>query len=405
MPVTDEKTIQDFIDRRVDTVIPGKPQLKKLLTSGKKIRLYQGFDPSSPNLHIGHLVGVLTLKALQELGHEVIFLIGDFTASIGDPTGKSQARNVITFEQVTENAKTYKKQAGLLLDFEGDNAVQIKRNSEWNQPLKFADIIQLSQHFTVQQMIERDMFQDRLNANKEIYLNEFLYPLVQGFDSVAMEVDLEVGGSDQLFNMMAGRKLVKEKLNKEKFVVTTPLLADSSGKKIGKTEGNAINIINPPEEFFGQIMSLPDDAIMPCFKLITLIPTEELPKLEKQVQTNPMEAKKRLAQELLTMLHGAHAAQKGIDHFEKTIQGNALPQDIPTIAARELVSDQQNSISLLTLLTTTNLTSTNSQARRLIQQNAVSINGQKITDPNSEIAIKPGMIVKAGKRKYIKITK
>lgn len=424
MTNTDSNTITDFINRRMDTVMPGKEKLKEVLTSGKKLRLYQGFDPSSPNLHIGHLVGLLTLKKFQDLGHEVIFLIGDFTGMIGDPTGKSQVRNAITFEQVTKNAETYKTQASMILNFSGDNPIQLKRNSEWNQPLSFADVIKLSQHFTVQQMIERDMFQTRLKANKEIHLNEFFYPLVQGFDSVAMEVDLEVGGSDQLFNMMAGRKLVKKKLNKEKFVVTTPLLSDSSGKKIGKSEGNAINIINPPEQFFGQIMSLPDDAIMPCFNLITEIPTDQLSSIKQEISTNPMQAKKKLATELLTMLQGQKAAEKGRAHFEKTIQGSTLPENIPTISIKDLhnkksplqkktvaqqtedsESSNHRTLNLTTLLTATNLIDSKSNARRLIQQGAIQVNEVKITDPKTEIEIKDEMIIKAGKRKYLKITK
>src|SRR3989344_3264869 len=250
--------ITELLIRRVNTILPSQEELTKTLKSGKKLRLYQGFDPSSPDLHIGHLVGLLQLKAFQDLGHEVIFLIGDFTAMIGDPTDKTAARTKLTRDQVLANAQTYKDQAGKILDFSGKNPVKMKFNSEWLDPLKFADIIELASNFTVQQMIERDMFQERIKQEKPIFLHELLYPLMVTYDAIAMNVDLEVGGTDQLFNMMVGRPLIKHINNKDKFVITTKLLTDSQGTKIGKTTGNAINLFGNPNNLFGQIMSLPD---------------------------------------------------------------------------------------------------------------------------------------------------
>jgi len=397
---TNPTMIDDFLSRRIADVIPTKEVLKQTLLSEQRLRIYQGFDPSSPNLHIGHLVGLLALKTFQDLGHEVIFLIGDFTGMIGDPSGKLQSRKLLTKEVIEQNAKTYQDQASLILNFSGENPVQLKFNSTWNKDLKFDEVIKLATHFTVQQMIERDMFQARIKSNQEIFLNEFLYPLVQGFDSVAMDVDLEVGGQDQLFNMLAGRKLVKEMNNKEKLVVCTPLLVDGEGKKIGKTEGNAINIANPPEQLFGQIMSLPDSAIMPCFKLATLVPTTTLTDIEQKTQTSPMETKKQLAWEIVKMLHGEDKADFGRDHFERTVQGGGVPEEIPTFDITKLSNTEMN---IVTLLVETGLAPSKSHARRLVEQGAVRVDEQNISDVNYKISLKPEQVIRAGKRIYIKM--
>lgn len=398
--ITDPTIIDDFITRRIVETIPSKEVLREKLLSGKRLRLYQGFDPSSANLHIGHLVGLLALKTFQDLGHEVIFLIGDFTGMIGDPGGKLQARKVLTKEKVTENAQTYQEQVGILLNFGGDNPIQLKFNSTWNQDLRFDEVIKLATHLTVQQMIERDMFQVRLKSNQEIFLNEFLYPLVQGYDSVAMDVDIEVGGQDQLFNMLVGRKLVKELNNKEKLVVCTPLLVDGEGKKMGKTEGNAINIINPPEQLFGQIMSLPDSAIMPCFKLATLVPTSSLTDIEQKIQDNPMETKKQLAWDIVRMVQTEEKANFAKDYFEKTVQGGFMPEEIPTFE----ISKLSNSVlDIVSLLIETGLAPSKSHARRLVEQGAVEIDNQKISYPNHLITPQPNQIIKAGKRNYVKL--
>lgn len=397
MPITDNNLINNFLSRRIDNVLPNKEKFKKLLLSGKKLKIYQGFDPSSPNLHIGHLVGLIALKFFQKLGHEVIFLIGDFTGMIGDPTGKSETRTALTHKIVLKNAKTYQDQAGKILDFKSNNPVLIKFNYTWNSKLKFEDILKLSRHLTVKQLIERDMFQTRINENKEIYLNEFLYPLIQGYDSVAMEVDGEVGGSDQMFNMMVGRKLSKEILGKEKFVITTPLLADSHGKKIGKTEGNAINIANPPKQLYGQIMNLSDNAISPCLNLITLLPNEKVKQLENQIQTDPMKIKKRLAWEIVKMLNDKVSANNAQSHFEKTVQNNQVPEDIPEF-------EINNPISIIDIVTQKNLVPSKSQTRRLVEQNAVKLNGKTISNPYLQISKKnSGETLQIGKRLFIKI--
>jgi tyrosyl-tRNA synthetase len=233
--ITDENLIDEFLERGVERIFPDKESLRKKLISGEKIRVYCGFDPSAPALHIGNAILINKLGELQKLGHEVIFLIGDFTGMIGDPTDKTAVRKKLTREDVLENARSYKKQASGYLDFEEVNPASVKYNSEWSDKISFRDLIELSSNFTVQQMLQRDMFQKRIEEDKPIYFHEFLYPLAQGYDSVAMDVDLEIGGNDQMFNMLCGRDLMRSIKNKEKFVLTMKLLADDTGKKMGKS--------------------------------------------------------------------------------------------------------------------------------------------------------------------------
>ncbi len=421
--------IEHLLTRRVEKIYPSKEALKKVLLSGKKLRLYQGFDPSTPNLHIGHLVGLLKLKEFQQMGHEVIFLIGDFTGIIGDPTGKIEgARPQLTREQVLENAKTYKKQAGMILNFSGKNPVKLKYNSQWLTKLSLLEAARLTRLLTYAQVIKRDMFQQRLKEDKDIFLTEFFYPFFQAYDSVYMDVDLEIGGSDQMFNMMVGRDLMHKIKKKEKFVLTTKLLVDSTGKKIGKTEGNVVNIANLPYDFFGQIMSLSDEAILPCFELITEIPlsgtlpagpaegrmppqaarqgcvpskTFTFPSIKKALATgqNPMEYKKLLAFELTKMLNGNQAAQKAQKEFEKVHQSRGLPSKIPTFPLKNLT---KNPINVLDLLLETKLASSKSEAKRLIIQGAVEINGKRVLELKS-FRVLGKEIIKVGKRKFLKI--
>ncbi|MBL7158927.1 tyrosine--tRNA ligase [Candidatus Microgenomates bacterium] len=391
--------IYELLTRRVDKIYPSKEALEKTLRSGKKLRLYQGFDPSTPNLHIGHLVGLLKLAEFQKQGHEVIFLIGDFTGMIGDPSGKLESRKTLTKKQVLVNAKTYQKQASTVLNFFGKNPAKLKFNSKWNSQLKFADVLKLARHFTVQQLIERDMFKKRLKEGKEIYFNEFMYPLVQGYDSVVMEVDLEIGGSDQMFNMMAGRKLAKEILNKEKFVLTTKLLADAQGNKIGKTEGNVINIAQSPEKFYSQIMSLADAAILPCLELVTNLSLEKIEGIKKALAQgkNPMIYKKMLAFELTKMLNNESAAKKAQAEFEKVFQQRKLPTKIPEIKIRE------GEWNIIDLLMETKLCSSRSEAKRLLKQGAIEIDKKQLTINNQQLTINNDTIIKAGKRKFVRL--
>jgi len=390
--------IEEILTRRVEKILPTKEGLAKLM-SQKKIRLYQGFDPSSPNLHVGHLVGLLQLKSFQDLGHEVIFLIGDFTAMIGDPTDKSATRQKLSKEQVQKNAKTYKEQAGKILRFKGDNPAQMKFNSEWLEKLKFNEVLELSSNFTIQQLIERNMFQERLKQNKPIFLHEFIYPLMVTYDALAMEVDLEVGGNDQLFNMAIGRNILKERINKDKFVLTTKLLTDSQGRKIGKTTGNAINLFGDPNDLFGQIMALPDDTIIPAFKLTTTVPLDEISQFESKLDNDPMSLKKRLAFEVVKLCHGEDRTNQAQSHFQTTIQQGQTPDKV------EEFSIKLGKHTLLEICQSAKVGKSNANIKRTITQGGVEFNGKKITDPNQEIDIKGGEVLKFGKRIFKKVKK
>ncbi len=382
----------EVLTRGVLEVLPSKAGLSALM-SKRKIKLYQGFDPSAPSLHLGNFVGLMKLRQFQKLGHEVIFLVGDFTGMIGDPD-KESTRKPLTRKQVLENAKEWKKQAGMLLDFEGSNPAKIVFNSEWNDKISFAELTEIASKVTYAQIIERDMFQKRIKENKDISIHEFLYPIIQGYDSVVLDVDLEIGGNDQLFNMMVGRKLMKVIKSKEKYVLTTKLLVDKEGKKVGKTTGNALFMNSKPNDFYAGIMSFPDEVVALGFELLTEV---DLKDVEKEVKENPMREKKRLAFEVVKLLWGEEAANTSQESFEKTFQKKEIPTNIKT------VDIGLAKINLLDLVFATKAVTSRSEAKRLIQQRAVEVNGQAISDPNEEVKIDSGITLKIGKTKFIKI--
>lgn len=389
--------IEELLTRRVAAVYPSKEALDQVLRSGKKIRLYQGFDPSSPNLHLGHLVGLLQLKAFQDLGHEVIFLIGNFTGMIGDPTDKTAARPKLTHDEIMKNAQTYKDQASKILDFSGSNPVQIRFNYDWLSQINFTDLIEITSHLTVQQLIERDMFQARLKQNAPIYLHEFLYPVAQGYDSVFMDVDLEVGGNDQMFNLMIGRQLLKALKGKDKFCLTTKLLTDAEGRKIGKTTGNAINLLGSANDLYGAIMSQPDSLLDQGFHLATTLPLNQCLSLSQQAQTDPLTAKKSLAFEVTQLCQGQAAAQTAQTYFEATIQNKQTPSDI------KIINLSPKPLSLLDLISACEVEESHSQIKRVIEQGGVIYNHQKLTNPQELISPLQSAILKYGKRQYYQI--
>ncbi len=329
-----EKEIEELLTRGVEQVLPSKEALTQVLKSGQKLKLYQGFDPTGDKLHIGHLAGLRKLADWQKLGHKVIFLIGDGTGQAGDPSGKTKSRDkFFTREELRNNAVNYVKQAERVLEFGGVNPVEIKFNGDWLNELKLVDILNIAGNFSCQQLAERDLFQERIKSGQTLNLREALYPLLQGYDSVAMDVDLEVGGSDQMFNMMCGRSLVKTMLNKEKFVMTTPLIADSSGRKIGKTEGNVIALTDEPNLLFGKIMSLPDEIIVQCLKCLTRIPTEKIKEMEEALARgeNPMIYKKELASQIVADLNTRELSRLAQESFEETFSQGGIPKDVKTV--------------------------------------------------------------------------
>lgn len=317
-----QEKIQTIIEKGVKEVLPNKNFLVSLLQSGKTLTIYAGFDPTGPTLHLGHTIQLRKLRHFQDLGHTIIFLVGDFTARIGDPTDKTATRKQLTEKEIKQNLRLYKKQAEKFIRFSGKNAAQIKFNNDWLGKMKFAEVLSLASNMTVDQMLKRDMFARRMEEEKPIYLHEFFYPLMQGYDSVMMNVDGEVGGNDQLFNMMAGRTLLKQLKNKEKFVITTKLLEDSSGKKMGKTEGNMVSLIDTPEDVYGKIMSWADGLIVPAFELCTDYSMTQVAAIEKTLASgeNPRDSKMQLAYEIVQSCFDQKTAQKAQDAFIATFQ-------------------------------------------------------------------------------------
>jgi len=385
--------IQNLLTRGVEKIYPSRQELEKVLRSGKKLRLYQGFDPSMPSLHLGNFVGLMKLRQLQKLGHKVIFLVGDFTGMIGDPTDKLATRKMLTREETLKNSQTWKDQASRVLNFEGDNPVKMLFNSEWLDKVNFKDLIGYTSHFTFQQLIERDMFQKRLKEDKPIYLHDFLYPVAQAIDCIVMDVDLEIGGNDQTFNMLAGRTLMKGIKNKEKFVLSTKLLVDKDGDKVGKTTGNALFLDSTPENFYGGIMSFPDEVIALAFELLTEV---DLEGLEAKIKQDPMGEKKRLAFEIVKLLWSEEDTQKAQDIFEKTFQKKESPNLEVKVIKNAKLEDA---------LVELNLAASKNEAKRLIQQGGVDVEEEKVVDSNFKLPENKEMIIKVGKTKFVKIKK
>lgn len=378
-----DQEIEKVLTRGVANVLPTKNELATLMAK-KEITLYQGFDPSSKNLHIGNWIGIRKLAQFQQLGHQVIFLIGDFTGMIGDPTDKSAARKKMSKEQAKKNAEDYAEQIGKTLKFTGPNAAKVLFNSEWLSKLSFEKVVELASNFTVQQILERDFFQDRLKKNKPIHLHEFLYPLMQGYDCVAMDVDLEIGGSDQLFNMLAGRHLMKALKKKDKFVLTMKLLTDPLGEKMGKSLENVININDTPNDIFGQIMALPDDLLDLGIELLTDLPL-------KILKEKPLVIKKKLAHNVVEQLCGKEKATSSQEYFDVTFSQKA-PEFKTAIATGKLgqVLAKASGASV-------------SEVKRRIVAGAVDINGQTIKDPSTEL--KGGEKIQFGKKSFYIVKK
>ncbi len=395
----DLEIIERILTKGVEQILPSKEALKEKLLSGKRLTIYQGFDPTAPTLHIGHTVGMRKLEDFRKLGHKVIFLIGDFTARIGDPGDKKEAREsarkVLTKEQIADNLKNYVEQASHIIDINNkENPVEIKYNGEWHDKLTFAEVIQLASEFTVQQMLKRSMFQERLKEDRPIYLNEFLYPLMQAYDSVMMDVDVEVGGNDQLFNMLAGRDMVFNHLNKEKIVIAGKLLTAADGEKMGKSEGNMARLDDTAENIYGKIMSFDDEKILIGFEILTKATLPEQEEYKKRLESgeNPMILKKELAYRVTTEIKSEEEAVNAQKVFESVFQKKDVEGEIPTIQIKE------NKLPLNDLLVQIDFAKSKSDARRLVDQGAVKINDEKKTTYNEEITITDSpLTLKVGK--------
>ena len=400
---TDTKMIDEILSRSVDSIYPSKNQLRELLLSGKQLRIYVGIDPTADYVHIGHSTNYLILERLHKLGHKIVVLVGDFTAMIGDPSDKSAARVKLTKEEVKTNLKSFKSQIGNILNFnDKKNPIEFAFNSKWLAKLSFADSVELASNFTVQQMLERDAFERRIQEKKPLYVHEFFYPLMQGYDSVALDVDLEIGGTDQTFNMLAGRTLQKRYKNKEKFVMTTTLLVNpvTQEKMMSKSQGTGIALNETPENMYGKTMALPDEGIIQTFIDCTRLSMEDIESLKNQIAkgVNPKEIKMKLARELVTMYHGEHKAQRAEEQWVTTFsERKAQAGEHLVVRSGALLAD---------VLVNNGMIASKSEFTRLVKAGGIKeiINDaeEKITD--TTLSITHSMHVKIGKKKFVTIT-
>ena len=397
---TNEALIDEAISRSVAEVLPSKDALKAVLQSGKRLTFYVGIDPTADYVHLGHTTNYILLERFHKLGHRIIVLVGDFTAMIGDPSDKSSMRVQLTREQVLENLKTFKKQIGKVLDFEDtNNPIEFKFNSEWLSKLTFQDAVDLASNFTVQQMIERDAFQKRLKDKKPLFVHEFFYPLMQGYDSVAMDVDVEVGGTDQTFNMLAGRTLQKRFNSKDKFVIATTLLENpETGEKLmSKSLGTGVGLDLTAKEMFFKIMQLPDAGIKQCFIDCSRLSLDEIASITRRLEAgeNPRDIKLLLATEIVGMYHGGEAALQSKDTWLDEVSQKKVTEDVRTI---QLGADE----SLFDVVVRLGIAPSKGAVRRMMQQGGIKINETKIVNEDS-IALADGDVVRIGKKHAFKV--
>lgn len=371
-------------------------KLKRAEQTGKPLTIKLGCDPSRPDLHIGHAVVLRKLRQFQDLGHHAVLIIGDFTAMIGDPSGKSKTRQPLTLEETRANGRTYLEQAGRILDTDPAK-LTIRYNSEWLDAMSFSDVIQLAGRYTVARMLERDDFEKRYKGGEPISVHEFLYPLAQGQDSVVLEADVELGGTDQLFNLLVGRHLQEQAGIEPQVALTLPILEGTDGvEKMSKSLDNYIGITDAPEQMYGKTLSIPDALIAKYFELATDVPTDQLGAKAQFVEQNPRDAKHELAHTLVRMYHGAEAADAARAHFERTVIQGEVPEDLPEIVVA-------GEIGLLDLIREAGFAKSNGEARRFVQQGAVSLDGEKVEDPTAMLTVSEPVVLRVGKRRWARV--
>ena len=391
---------EDVLKRGVEEIIIEKEFVEKL-DSGKSLRLKMGFDPSAPDIHLGHAVGLRKLRQLQELGHKVVLIVGDWTAQIGDPSGRSQTRNMLSAEEVNANAQTYLDQFFKIVD---RDRTEIRLQSEWFGPFSLANVIELTSKFTVAQILARDDFAKRFNENQPIAITELLYPLLQAYDSVAIKSDVEFGGSDQRFNLLVGRELQQSEGMKPQQCFIMPLLPGTDGvQKMSKSLGNYIGIDEPANEIFGKVMSIPDSMIGHYYEWLTDVPTKEVSEIKQSLENDSadaMDLKKRVAKLLVSEYHGTDSAETAQTFFEKTIQGNELPDDIQEYNLKTDLS--QKGLRLSNILTNSGITSSTGEARRLIEQGAIKLDNETVTSNLDSNQLTKG-VLRIGRRRYLRL--
>lgn len=394
-----QNKLNKILERNIVEVIT-KDELEKKLKSGKKLRIKFGVDVTSPLLHLGHAVSIWKMREFQELGHKVIFLIGDFTTLIGgDPTGRINARPRITKEQIEKDAKEYQKQATKML-LDAPEVFEVRRNSEWYDKMAVKEFLELASRITHARLIERDMFQERIKSGKEIYMNEILYPLIQGYDSVMLESDMTVVGEDQLFNEMVGRTYQKIFGQEPQVILTVPIIPGLDGKeKMSKSLGNYIAILDTPRDKFGKIMSIPDELIIPYFKNCTRLALDEIAKIEKELKTglNPFEAKKRLAYEIVKLYNGESAAEEELKFFVKTFsKGEIEKEKLP----KKIIKSAGEKLDIIEFIEKIEPTLSRSKIRQLIVQKGITINNKAVESSEKTIEPAKEIVVRIGKKKF-----
>ena len=366
-------------------------------TTGRKLRIKLGLDPTSPDIHLGHTVVLRKMRQFQDLGHKAVLIIGDYTARIGDPTGQNSTRPILSPEQIKKNAKTYFEQAGKILDTSAEK-LEVRYNSEWLEKLTLMELIQIAAKKTVAQMLQRDTFKKRLQADVDVYTHEFLYPLMQGYDSVMIQSDVELGGTDQTFNNLVGRDIQKAYGQQPQIVITMPILVGLDGKeKMSKSKGNYIGVTNEPNDMFGKVMSISDDMMENYFTLLTDLPAGRIAELVNPDKTHPKEAKVLLGKMIVSQFYGEVAADAAAAEFEKVFARGQLPEEIPEVEI------DTKPIAAGKLLLACKLVSSGGEAKRMIKQSAASIDGEKLIDPNAEITPKEGAVIRVGKLKFARL--
>lgn len=395
----------DVIKRGVSEIIPEDDLVRKLeqsISKQKPLNVKLGCDPSRPDLHLGHSVVLRKLRQFQDLGHQATLIVGDFTGMIGDPSGRSKTRLPLTLEETRRNGQTYFEQATKILS---THKIQMLYNSEWLGKMNFADVIALGSKYTVARMLERDDFEKRYRGGEPISIHELLYPLAQAMDSVAIQADIELGGTDQKFNLLVGRDIQREYRLEPQVIITMPILPGTDGvEKMSKSLDNSIGIDESPKQIYGKILSVPDRLIFEYFILTTSVGGDQLAEIKRELDdpsTNPRDLKRRLARELVTLYHSSEAARAAEEEFDRIFVKKALPDEIPEVS----VAVEDGKIGIVRLLTEAGLAATNSEARRVIDQGGVSINGERISDHYATIELSPSVIVKVGKRKFARVVK
>ncbi|MCX7912489.1 MAG: tyrosine--tRNA ligase [Dehalococcoidales bacterium] len=387
------RAVAEVIDRR---------ELERMLLSGRKLRIKEGLDPSAPDIHLGHMVALRKMRQFQELGHQIVLIVGDWTAQIGDPSGRSATRPMLTAEQVRKNAETYLAQFFRIVD---KDKTEVRFQSEWFGKFDLGDVVRLTSKFTVAQFLARDDFAKRFSEGRPIAITELLYPLLQAYDSVAIQADVELGGTDQKFNFLVGRELQEMMGQKPQQIFMVPLLVGTDGvQKMSKSLGNYIGIAEPPEDIYGKTMSIRDELIMDYFELLTDVPDEELEEFRNQLKggANPMNLKKRLARELVRQLYGEEDARRAEEHFEKVIQKKELPDSVREChLSFNALRFPGGEIDMRRLLRATGVAASTSEAGRLINQGAVEVDGKRITTFQCQLS--SGSIIKVGKHRFIKV--